>query len=167
MELGPGYRLASGIQARLGRQEGPRGRIRIGSGCWFEEGVILDCFGGEIALGSNVFLGPYTVLYGHGGITIGNDCLVAMHCRILSSNHTVAPAGTPIRTQPDILLPTRIGNDVWLGAGVTVLGGVRIGDGAVVGANSVVSRDLPAGSIAYGTPATVRGYRDGAPQPIV
>lgn len=114
-------------------------------------------------LGANVFLGPHSVIYGHGGVEIGDDCLIAMHCRILSSNHTVAPFGTAIRSQPDVLLPTKIGRDVWLGAGVTVLGGVTIGDGCIVGAGSVVTKDLPAGAIAYGTPATVKGFREGSP----
>lgn len=110
-------------------------------------------------MAENVFIGPYVVIYGHGGVVIGSNTLLSMHCRILSSNHTVPPPGTLIRSQPDILLPTRIGNDVWLGAGVTVLGGVTIDDGCVVGAGAVVTRDLPPNSIALGVPARVVGSR--------
>jgi acetyltransferase-like isoleucine patch superfamily enzyme len=101
------------------------------------------------------------LIYGHGGVTIGEGALLAMHCRILSSNHTVAPAGTPIRSQPDVLLPTKIGRDVWLGAGVTVLGGVTLGDGCIVGAGAVVTKDLPPGAIAHGVPAVIQGWRAG------
>ena len=89
--------------------------------------------------------------------------MIAMHCRILSSNHSAPPLGTDIRSQADILLPTRIGRNVWLGAGVTVLGGDTIGDGCIIGAGAVVTKDLPPGAIAYGTPATVRSFRPGAP----
>ena len=86
---------------------------------------------------------------------IGKDTLISMHCRILSSNHTIPPPGTVIRSKPDQPRATRIGRDVWLGAGVTVLGGVTIGDGCVVGAGAVVTHDLPPHSIALGVPARV------------
>lgn len=162
VRLAPGYRLAAGIHASRGERDHRPGEIDIGLGCWLEEGVVLAGFGGRIGLGRNVFLGPYTVVYGHGGVTIGDDCLIAMHCRILSSNHTLAPLGTAIRTQPDELRPTVIGRDVWLGAGVTVLGGVTLGDGCIVGAGAVVTKDLPPGAIAHGIPATVKGWREGA-----
>jgi acetyltransferase-like isoleucine patch superfamily enzyme len=139
---------------------GKYGEISLGARVNLQDGVILDAYAGRIEIGADVFLGPSTVVYGQGGVVIGPDCLISMHCRILSSNHTVPPLGTIIRSQPDIPLPTRIGRDVWLGAGVTVTGGVSIGDGCVVGAGAVVTKDLPAGSIAYGVPATVRGQRD-------
>jgi carbonic anhydrase/acetyltransferase-like protein (isoleucine patch superfamily) len=155
--------LAAGIDCRCGFTSSP-GHISLGEGAWIETGVILHAFGGSIKVGRDVFLGPYAVIYGHGGVEIGDSCLIAMHCRIVSSNHTVPPFGTDIRSQPDVLLPTKIGRDVWLGAGVTVLGGVSIGDGCVVGAGAVVTKDLPAGTIAHGIPATVRGPRDG-PRP--
>jgi acetyltransferase-like isoleucine patch superfamily enzyme len=139
-------------------QHGP-GTVNCDDDVQFEDGVILDAWGGSIRIGAHVFLGPYVVVYGHGGVEIGDHTLVSMHCRILSSNHTVPTAGTLIRSQPDILLPTRIGRDVWLGAGVTVLGGVTIGDGCVVGAGAVVTRDLPPNSLAVGVPARVTGTR--------
>ncbi len=151
-DLGPGVLVETG-----------GGQVTLGNDCSLGAGVVLAAYGNRIELDRWVHVGPYTTLYGHGGVTIGEGTLIAMHCRILSSNHTVAPQGTFIRSQPDILLPTKIGRDVWLGAGVTVLGGVSIGDGCVVGAGSVVTRDLPPGAIAYGTPAEVRRYRENAP----
>ena len=72
--------------------------------------------------------------------------------------------GVDVRSQPDLLLPTKIGRDVWLGAGVTVLGGVTIGEGCIVGAGAVVTKDLPPGSISHGTPAVIKGWREGAKQ---
>ena len=157
--VGSGTVVGCGVVAKPGA-----GRITLGSDCSLETGVVLETYGGHIELGSWVFLGPYTVIYGHGGVSIGEGTLVAMHCRILSSNHTVPPVGTPIRSQADVLLPTKIGRDVWLGAGVTVLGGVTIGDGCIVGAGAVVTKDLPPGAIAHGVPALVKGSRDNAPQ---
>lgn len=135
------------------------GRIRVGPRAKLERGVMLDAFGGSIAIGCDTFVGPYTVVYGHGGVEIGDACLIAMHCRILSSEHTVPALDRRIRWEPDIIKPTRLGDDVWLGAGVTVLGGVTIGDGCVVGSGAVVTSDLPPGSIAVGIPAQVIRHR--------
>ena len=158
--IGSGCDIGSGVVVAPGA-----GRISVGDDCSLSAGVMLAAYGGRIDIARWVHLGPYTVIYGHGGVTIGEGTLIAMHCSILSSNHTVPPTGTPIRSQPDILLPTKIGRDVWLGAGVTVLGGVTIGDGCVVGAGAVVTRDLPAHSIARGVPARIVSQRPATNQP--
>ena len=155
IEFGPGTMIAPGCRIQRGVARDQSGRIAAGPQLRCSQGVVLNAHGGSIILGTRVYLGPYTVIYGHGGVTIGDNCLIAMHCSILSSNHTVSSPGTPINTQPDVLLPTNIGADVWLGANVTVIGGVIIGDGCVVGAGSVVTGDLPPNSIAVGVPAHV------------
>ena len=154
VEFGPDSIIDPGVGVHRGVAHNQSGRIVAGS-VRCGRGVILNAHGGSIVMGTQVYLGPYTVVYGHGGVTIGDHCLIAMHCSILSSNHTVAPAGTRINSQPDVLLPTQIGADVWMGANVTVLGGVTIGDGCVIGAGSVVTKDLPPNSVAVGVPARV------------
>jgi len=129
--------------------------VDVGAGCDLRAGVDLSPFGGSIRLGRHVFVGAYVVIYGHGGVEIGDHSLISMHCCVVSSNHTIPGRDALIRNSPDILLPVKIGRDVWLGAGVTVLGGVTIGDGCVVGAGSVVTNDLPPYTIAAGIPARV------------
>lgn len=141
---------------------GGRGRIRIGSRAMISHGVVIESWGGAVNIGHSVFFGPHAVVYGHGGVEIGDECLIAMHCTIVSSNHTVPPMNRPIQYEPDTLMPTKIGRDVWLGAHVTVLAGVTIGDGSVVGAGSVVTKSLPPGAIAMGAPAVIKGFREGA-----
>lgn len=158
--LGAGCEVGPGVVVEPGA-----GTIQIGEDCTLSAHTVLASYGGRIELARWVFLGPGCAIYGHAGVSIGEGTLIAMHCRILSSEHTVPPQGVMIRSQPDVLHPTRIGRDVWLGAGVTVLAGVTIGDGCIVGANSVVTKDLPAGAIAYGAPARVQRYRDGAQPP--
>lgn len=133
----------------------PGGSIEIGENVKISKGVIIDCFGGFFTVGSNVFLGPYSVLYGHGNITIGNESLISMGCKIISSNHTIPPKNKLINLEPDVPKPIFIGNDVWLGADVKVLAGVCIGDGCIVGAGSIVTKDLPPYTIAVGSPAKV------------
>lgn len=143
------------VSVSLGFANNTSGSIKLAKKVALKHGVILEAWGGNIFVNENVFIGPYVVIYGHGGITIGQNTLIAMHCQILSSNHTIPDRNTLIRSQTDILLPTTIGQDVWLGAGVIVLGGVTIGDGCIVGAGAVVTKDLPPYSIAVGVPAKV------------
>jgi acetyltransferase-like isoleucine patch superfamily enzyme len=147
--------LGTNISARPGTGSRGRGNIKVDHGARLEQGVILHAFGGTINLGTNLFLGPYCVIYGHGGVQIGADCLIGTHSRILSSNHAIPEVGVSIHSCPDILLPTKLGRGVWLGAGVTILGGVTVGDGCVVGAGAVVTHDLPEYSIAMGVPARI------------
>lgn len=160
VELGRNVRLAAGIDFNLGggfkrslRCPNSSGRIVLGDSAWIERGAVLWAFDGSICAASNVYLGPYVTIYGHGGVEIGPDSLVSMHATILSSNHGVPPLGHKIREQPDELLPTKIGRDVWIGANAVILGGVTIGDGAVVAAGAVVTRDVEAGGIVAGAPA--------------
>lgn len=156
-----GRRVSIGpeCEVALGPSPTRRGAIVLGDRTHLDRGVLLHPYGGRIETGIDVYIGPYTTVYGHGGIIIGKDTLISMHCRILSSEHTIPSPGTIIRSAPDIRKPTCIGTDVWLGAGVTVLGGVTIGDGCVVGAGAVVAHDLPPNSIALGTPARVLRQR--------
>lgn len=136
--------------------------IVVGKNVCIEDHSRLETWGGTIDISEHVFIGPHVMIFGQGGVNIGKNSLIAMQCRILSSEHDIPPLGIPIRTVANVRMKTVIGEDVWLGAGVTVLGGVVIGDGCVVGAGSVVTKDLPSGSIAYGVPASVKGWREGA-----
>ncbi len=152
--------LERGISLQCGVHEGKKGTIDLGSHLQLATGVVLNAWGGKITVGDHVFIGPHSVLYGHGSVTIGNDCLIAEHCSILSANHTIPSKERKIRWEPDVRAHTVIGNDVWLGAGVRVLAGVTIGDGAVVGAGAVVTTDIPAYSVAVGVPAKVIRTRE-------
>jgi acetyltransferase-like isoleucine patch superfamily enzyme len=147
--VGPSVSIGSGSAKRAG------GTATVGPASELCRGVELSPWGGQINIGRNVFLGPQTIIYGHGGVDIGDNTLIAMHCCIVSSNHTIPSRGQLIRSHGDIPLPTRIGADVWLGAGVKVMGGVTIGDGCVVGAGSVVVTSLPPYSVSVGVPAAV------------
>jgi acetyltransferase-like isoleucine patch superfamily enzyme len=157
--LGPGCHVGPNCEIAFAPVRARMGRITAGPAAEISRGVIIRAYGGEVTLGANVYLGPYCVLSGHGGVEIGDDTLLSMHCTVLSSNHTVPAPGVLIRSQPDILLPTKIGRDVWLGAGVSVLGGVTIGNGCIVGAGAVATHDLPPESISVGVPARVVGHR--------
>lgn len=130
-----------------------QGRVEVADSCELNQGVELNPFGGSIRLARRVWLGPYVVIYGQGSVEVGEQTLVSMHCTILSSNHGVPPLGKLIRETADELLPTKIGRDVWIGANAVILGGVTIGEGAVVAAGAVVNRDVEPGAVVAGVPA--------------
>ena len=135
------------------------GNLQIGENVKFSKGVIIDCFGGKVTVGNNVFIGPYTVIYGHGDVEIGDDTLIGMGCKIISSNHTIPGNDKLIRLQPDRLGKVFIGNDVWLGADVKVLSGVEIGTGTVIGAGTVVTKKIDTSKIVYSSNVLVLNGR--------
>lgn len=145
--VGPGVSLGPDNRAAI------HGTVEVADSCELNQGVELNPFGGSIRIARRVWLGPYVVIYGHGGVEIGEQTLISMHCSVLSSNHGVPPIGKLIRDTPDELRPTKIGRDVWIGANAVILGGVTIGDGAVVAAGAVVNRDVETGAVVAGVPA--------------
>ena len=145
--------VGPGLSLGMDNRKGIEGIVEVADSCELNQGVELNPWGGSIRLARRVWLGPYVVIYGHGGVEIGEQSLIGMHCTIVSSNHTVPALSTLIRDVPDELRPTKIGRDVWIGANAVVLGGVTIGDGAVVAAGAVVSRDVEPGFVVAGNPA--------------
>lgn len=137
--------------AVLNREYG--GSIAIGAGTVVHRGAMLIPMGGFIRLGFRCRVNPYAVLYGNGGLTIGDYVRIAAHCVIVPANHGIALDGGLIAEQPLSKQGIRIGNDVWLGAGVKVLDGAVIGDGCVVGAGAVVRGELEPYGIYAGIPA--------------
>jgi acetyltransferase-like isoleucine patch superfamily enzyme len=77
----------------------PSGMITIGPNCLILPGAILATYGGNISVGSNVSVNPYTVLYGHGGLRVGNDVRIAAHVTVIPANHTFDDPTIPIRRQ--------------------------------------------------------------------
>ena len=120
---------------------------------------MLLAHGGEIVLGENCSVNPFCVLYGHGGLHIGNYVRIATHCVFVPANHVFDDPDMPIARQGQTTEGIRIGDDVWLGAGCRVLDGVVIGQGAVIGAGSVVTKEVPSMTIVAGVPARVIGSR--------
>ena len=108
-------------------------------------------FGKNLTLGKDVFINMGCRFQDTGGITIGDGSLIGHGSTLTTLNHSIDPGRRADMTPAPIV----IGRQVWLGAAVTVVPGVTIGDGAIVGAGAVVTRDVPAGAIVAGVPATV------------
>ena len=109
-----------------------------------------DC-GKNISLGRNLFINSGCRFQDQGGISIGDNCLIGHNVVLATLNHDLRP-----EKRADMHpAPIRIGKSVWIGANATVLPGVSIGDGAVVAAGAVVTKDVPANTIVGGVPARV------------
>lgn len=113
-----------------------------------------------LELGDHVFIGRGTEIDVLGSVTVGAHTVIAPRCFITDHNHGIL-AGLRIDQQTCSIEPVAIGSDVWLGTGVVVLPGVNIGDGAVVGANSVVTKDVAPMTVVSGAPARFLRVRDG------
>jgi len=110
-----------------------------------------DC-GLNTTIGRNVFINQGCHFMDMGGITIGDDVMIGPKVNLVSSGHPTDPAQ---RRNGIVKKPITIGNNVWIGVAATILPGVTIGENAVVAAGAVVSRDVPANTIAAGVPARV------------
>lgn len=149
------------------------GSIEIGQRCRIHRHVLIAPYGGSIKIGNGVSINPFSVIYGHGGLVIGNDVRIATHVVIVPMNHGFDDPNTPIRKQPIVARGIRIGDDVWIGAGARILDGVDIAKGCVIGAGAVVTKSTVPYGIYGGVPARLlrlRGARtacDGPPDPMV
>ncbi|MFN5602743.1 MAG: acyltransferase [Acidimicrobiaceae bacterium] len=137
----------------------------IGPGVALSAGMVpgQECITNPVVtIGDRCLIGKGSGIVGHFSITIGNDVWTGHHVYITDQNHGYEDVTRPISEQSQPERAVSIGNGSWLGHGSIVLPGVTIGEHVVVGANSVVTKDIPSFSVAVGSPARViRRYVDG------
>jgi acetyltransferase-like isoleucine patch superfamily enzyme len=140
------------------------GRLEIGEHVLFEPGVWLTAQPpGRIRIGAGSFLNLGVQVAAVELVEIGAYCMLANGCFVSDANHRFDDLERPVPWQGFTSKgPTRIGDNVWCGANVVVTSGVTVGERCVIGANSVVTADLPPYSIAAGAPARVLRTIDGA-----
>ena len=109
-------------------------------------------FAWDLSIGDNSGVGINSLIASH--VIIGNDVMMGPDCMLFTTNHGMSRTDIPMwRQESSEPKPIVIGNDVWIGARVIILPGVHVGDGAVIGAGSVVTKDVEAYSIVAGNPA--------------
>ncbi len=140
----------------LDAKGGPETGITIGDGVVLSRGVILSCKGGSITIGDKANLAIGCLVHAGGPVSIGRYALLAARCYLVGvGNHGTGRLDVPMMAQPVVSKGLVLEEDVWLGAHVVVLDGVTVGKGSVVGACSLVTKDLPPYSVAVGAPARV------------
>ena len=108
----------------------------------------------NVTIGSNCIIMDGVLMMGAGGITIGNNVNIGAHAKLISNNHDVYHR--PVL----VVKPVTIKDGAWIGAGSTVLPGVTVGKYAILGADSVATKDIPDYAVAVGSPAKVIKYLD-------
>lgn len=115
--------------------------MKIGVGCELN---------GSIKVGKHVSIGDFSQLRGTHGITIGDYTIMGWNVSVVSSNHRHQQNGIPYRYQGHTGAPVKIGKNVWIGCGTTILNGVTIGDNCIIGANSTITKNIPKNTKAVG-----------------
>lgn len=164
--LGVGCKIAPDVTVlRHGERAGPL--LSLGDGVGLFDGVRLVL--GDVSINQTALLqiGARSIvnvgcyLSGEGGLTIGAEVLIGPHVKIFSAGHAVHGGETSIFRNALTYAAVCIDDGAWIGGGASILPGVRIGRGAVVGAGSVVTKDVAPFAIVAGNPARLLHYRDG------
>ena len=131
----------------------PHDAKRVGKGCYYLD-LIVWLNSEFIELGNGVGFNYGCYINGFGGLTIGDHTMFGPYAMVHTANHEIDP-DKPLQDQGHIKKPISIGKECWIGMGAIILPGVTIGDGVIVGAGSVVTKDLPSYTVAVGNPCKV------------
>ena len=124
--------------------------VHIGTGCLLQDAIYIRAgTNGRISIGDRVAINSFCRLFGHGSIVIGEDTQIGPGSLITTTDHDYQG------NLKEHFRPVTIGKGVWIGANVTILSGVEIGDSAVIGAGSVVTHDVAPGTVVAGNPARI------------
>jgi len=135
--------------------------VEIGNNFTLGKYAVIECtgvlrnVGNSLKIGNNVGINHYCFIGVRGNITIGDNVIFGPRVNVFSENHIFNSLDVPIKNQGVEKKDTIIGNDVWIGASVSIMPGVKIGNGCVIAAGSVVTKDVPDFSVIAGMPAKI------------
>src|SRR3954462_6854101 len=139
---------------------GPEATVRLGRWCWIGHGTKIRAHEGEVSIGAKTVMGQECTISSFQQVSIGRECIVADRVMLIDFDHGVVEVERPIRAQGIYKRDVRVGNNVWIGYGASFLRGARVGDNAVIGTSSVVTKDVPANAVAAGVPIKVLRMRE-------
>jgi acetyltransferase-like isoleucine patch superfamily enzyme len=152
--------LGRGLELHIAR----RGRLEFGPFVWLGDGTKIRCHEGVVEIGAKSVLGQECTISAYKRVRIGEQCVIADRAMFIDFDHGVVEVERPIRQQGIYTREVEVGSNVWIGYGACILRGVRVGDNAIVGTNSVVTKDVPANAVVAGVPARIVRMREAPEQ---
>jgi acetyltransferase-like isoleucine patch superfamily enzyme len=148
--------VAPTVQLEIGRGA----RLRLGRWSWIGHGTKLRVHEGVVAIGAKSVLGQECTISAFQSVTIGRECIIADRVMLIDFDHGVVEVERPIRLQGIYKRDVAVGHNCWIGYGACILRGVTVGDNAVIGTNTVVTKDVAADAVVAGAPARVLRRRE-------
>ena len=148
--------ICPGVKFEIGKDA----KVVLGRWSWVGNGCKIRAHEGEVRIGAKTVIGQECTFSAFQHISIGRECIVADRTMFIDFDHGVVEVERPIRLQGIYKRDVRVGNNCWIGYGAAVLRGCTVGDNAIVGTYTVVTKDVPDNAVAVGQPAKVVRMRD-------
>src|SRR3954447_15548647 len=129
--------------------------VRLGRWSWIGHGTKIRAHEGVVEIGAKTVMGQECTISAFQSVKIGRECIIADRVMLIDFDHGVVEVERPIRLQGIYKRDVAVGHNCWIGYGACILRGVTVGDNAIVGANTVVTKDVAPNSVVAGTPARV------------
>ena len=148
--------VCPGVTFEIGRGA----KVRLGRWSWIGHGSKIRAHEGIVEIGAKSVLGQECTISAFQRVSIGRECILADRVMLIDFDHGVVEVDRPIREQGIYKRDVRVGHNVWVGYGACFLRGCKVGDNAVVGTLSIVTKSVPANAVVAGAPAKLRRMRD-------
>lgn len=148
--------VCPGVTFEIGKDA----KVVLGRWSWLGHGTKIRAHEGEVRIGAKTVLGQECTISAYQHVSIGRECIVADRVMLIDFDHGVVEVERPIRLQGIYKRDVRVGSNVWIGYGAALLRGVTVGDNAIVGTSSVLTRDVEANAVVAGAPARELRRRD-------
>jgi acetyltransferase-like isoleucine patch superfamily enzyme len=139
---------------------GPNAVLELGRWSWLGHGCKIRCHEGRVAIGAKSVLGQECTISAYQHVSIGRECVIADRVMLIDFDHGSVEVERPIRLQGIYKRDVNVGHNVWIGYGACILRGVTVGDNAIIGTNSVVTKHVESNAVVGGVPARVLRMRD-------
>jgi acetyltransferase-like isoleucine patch superfamily enzyme len=148
--------IGPGVELEIGRDA----VVKLGRWSWIGHGTKIRAHEGVVEIGAKSVLGQECTISSFQHVSIGRECIVADRVMLIDFDHGVVEEDRPIRMQGIYKRDVKVGHNCWIGYGACILRGATVGDNSIIGTSTVVTKALPANSVAAGAPAKILRMRE-------